>query len=320
MENKEVLNNIHREYEFLQAEAERKKNENIKKAYEKAPLLKEIDEKINNEGMSVMRDILKNPHNADKKRQELEKKLSELKKQREKIMKDFGIDDDYNKPSFKCNLCSDTGYISGKRCKCFEKKLISQNEKSSCLGGMILNDGFENFSLDYYPTQAREIIKEAVCCGEDFVKNFDKVGYNLFFYGTTGLGKTYLSTIIANKLLKKGKSVYYARATKMFTDYDNYKFNDYSLKKVIDEMYNCDLLVIDDLGSENINKNGVAFLFDLINDRLISKKKIIINTNLEISDFTKSYTVRLTSRIYESFRIFRFEGEDIRIKKLMENK
>lgn len=316
MESKELLNKIHRNYELLQSVAEQKKKEEIKKAYEKSPSLKEIDEKINNVGFENMRAILSKPENATQLRIEFEKKINELKAKRDEIIEKDGINKNYNKPVYQCSICSDTGYVDSKRCICFEKKIIDENNKNSDLGAMLSNEGFESFSVNYYDHSNKEVINSALNTAKAFVENFDNINYSLLFYGNTGLGKTFLSTITSNELLKKGKSVCYKRATKMFSEYTDYKFNDYSLKSKVDEMYNCDLLVIDDLGTENTNKNDVSFLFDLINDRLINNKKMIINTNLDLSAFSKNYTVRLTSRIYENFRIFKFDGKDIRIQKL----
>ena len=316
MENKELINKINREYDTLKFVAENKKNENIKIAYEKAPELKEIDEKINNSGFEMMRKIIAKPDEAVNLRNKLEEELKILKKQRDEIIKKHKIDKNYNKPVYMCEICSDTGYTENGRCKCFEERIIKENAKNSNLGNMICDDGFEGFTLNWYEEKYKPIIKEAVLSTKQICEDFNNTSYNLFFYGTTGLGKTYLSSIAANEVLKRGKSVQYVRAAKMFSDYEDYKFRDYSIKEYIESLYSCDLLVIDDLGSESTNKNDVAFLFDLMNERLINNKKIIINTNLEISDFTKRYSVRLTSRIYESFKIFRFEGEDIRILKL----
>ena len=317
MDNTEIINRIHREYEFLRLEAEKRKNEEIKKAYKKAPSLKEIDEKINSIGLESMKKIMSNPQKATSLKKEFEEKIEKLKRDREEIIKQNNINPDYNKPLFKCNKCSDTGYSEKERCSCFEEKIVRENSKNSNLGNMILKAEFDDFSLDWYENKEKETVKDALLCSKEFSKEFENINYNLFFYGTTGLGKTYLSSIIANELLKNGKSVIYIRATKMFSDYQDYRFNDYKMKEKIDELYSCDLLVIDDLGSESTNKNDVSFLFDLINDRIINNKKIIINTNMEISDFTKVYSVRLTSRIYENFKIYKFSGEDIRIKKLM---
>lgn len=309
MEN--IKEKLFREYEFKRADALLKKDIETKTAYEKCPDLKKIDEEINKLGFESMRKIIAGAKNSD-----FEKGMKELIKKRNKIIKDNKINPDYNKPLYECKKCSDTGYTKDNElCECFLKELKKAEYENSQLGKMLKDANFENFSLDYYDD--KETVKEAKQTAVDFCKNFDNISYNLFFYGQTGLGKTFLSSIIAKNLLDSGKTVIYERATKMFSLYDDYKFKDYSLKEEVERLYNCDLLVIDDLGSEFITKNGVAFLFDLVNDRLINNKKIIINTNLEISQFSENYTVRLTSRIYENFKIFGFKGEDIRIKKLL---
>ena len=309
MEN--IKEKLFREYEFKRADALEKKNIETKKAYEKCPELLKIDNQINQFGYESMRKILSGASEKDVKKQ-----MDELIKERKKIIKDNKINPDYNKPFYECKICNDTGYDSENNlCECFKKELTKKEYENSQLGKMLNDASFDNFIIDYYDD--KETAKEAKKAAIDFCKNFDNKGYNLFFYGQTGLGKTFLSSIIAKNLLDSGKTVIYERATKMFSLYDDYKFKDYSLKEDVDKLYNCDLLVIDDLGTEFLTKNGVAFLFDLINDRLINNKKIIINTNLEISQFSENYTVRLTSRIYENFKIFGFKGEDIRIKKLL---
>ncbi len=314
METKNLKEELFREYELKRADALEKKNIETKIAYEKAFELKEIDDEINQLGYESMRKILKDK--SQKTKSEFEKKMNELIKKRNKIIKENKINPDYNKPCYECKKCGDTGYKENNEiCECFMKKLTEIEYKNSQLGKMLKDADFDKFSLDFYDD--KETITEAKKAAEDFCKNFDDISYNLFFYGSTGLGKTFLSSIIAKNLLDSGKKVIYERATKMFSLYEDYKFKDYSLKEEVKKLYCCDLLVIDDLGSEFITKNGVAFLFDLVNDRLINNKKIIINTNLEISQFSENYTVRLTSRIYENFKIFGFKGEDIRIKKLL---
>ena len=119
--------------------------------------------------------------------------------------------------------------------------------------------------------------------------------------------------------MDSGKTVVYVRATKMFSLYEDYKFGRNTDKSVIDNMYGCDLLIIDDLGTEPVNKNNMSFLFDLVNERTAEGKKIIINTNLQISEITKMYSMRFTSRLYEYFMLYKFYGEDIRIQKLKED-
>lgn len=313
MDNKKLKDELFRDYEIKRADALEKKNILTKTTYEKCPELKEIDDEINKLGLFGMRKILEKSQSES----DFNKNMNVLIKKRAKLIKDNKIDPDYNKPRYECTVCNDTGYDrNNELCGCFIKKLTMIEYKNSQLGKMLEDADFDNFKLSYYDD--KETITEAKNEAQEFCKNFDNISYNLFFYGQTGLGKTFLSSIIAKNLLDKGKSVIYERATKMFSLYDDYKFKDYTLKEDVEKLYSCDLLVIDDLGSEFLTKNGVAFLFDLVNDRLINNKKIIINTNLDISQFSESYSVRLTSRIYESFKIFGFKGDDIRIKKLME--
>ena len=328
MERSELIGIIEAEYERMQGKAEEKRRDNIKKYYEKCPSLKEIDEKINKTGLNSINKIIKDPKNAKKAKEELSKKLDELAKKRRDIMKENNIPDDYNSPSYECSLCSDTGYLpDGKRCSCFEKKLSRLYYKNSNLGKMIHDADIEKFDLSYYPEVSktggespRKIVSEAVRYIIHFCKYFNEDIPNIYLYGNTGLGKTYLSAACAKNIMDQGKSVIYIRAPKMFSLYEEFKFKDYSLKDKKDELYECDLLVIDDLGSELITKTSISFFFDLLDERLINNKKMIINTNLDPASFSKNYTVRATSRIYDSFKIFRFEGEDIRLRKLMEKR
>lgn len=309
---KSIKEQLFREYELRRADALVKKERETKKAYEKCPELEACDGEINELGLEAMRGIM----SGKTTKADLERKMESLLKKREEIIVKNGINPDYGKPSYRCKKCSDTGYTAdNKLCECFLKELQAAEYENSQLGKMLSNADIEGFSLEFYDD--KETAEEAKNTAVDFCENFDRGEYNLFFYGQTGLGKTFLSSIIAKRLLDRGKTVIYERATSMFSLYDEYKFRDYALKDRIEAMYKCDLLVIDDLGSEFITKNSIAFLFDLVNDRLINNKRIIINTNLEISQLSENYTARLTSRIYESFKIFGFKGNDIRIQKLV---
>ena len=324
MNQSEMINEILREYDLKQGIAFEKKNKETQKVYEQCPILEETDRKINELGLTSMRKILADKENASKLKQQFEKELKQLIAKREEIIEKYKINPNYNKPVYECDKCKDTGFLEdGSKCECFEEKIRQKLIEKSQMGSMLETADFDKFNLLYYSDKAkdgtspREIAAEALECSRNFCDNFEDEKYNLYFYGNTGLGKTFLSSIIAKNIVNKGKIVKYARATSIFSLYDDYKFKDYDLKEKIDELYDCELLVIDDLGTECISKNGVSFLFDLVNDRLINGKRMIINTNLDIAEFSQRYTVRLTSRIYENFKIFGFEGEDIRIKKLI---
>ena len=151
-----------------------------------------------------------------------------------------------------------------------------------------------------------------------FCENFESEVKSILFYGPTGLGKTFLSSAVAKEIMDSGKTVVYTRATRLFAMNDDYKFGRNSDKSVIDNIYNADLLIIDDLGTEPYNKNSISFLFDVINERIAENKKMIINTNLQLNELTKLYSTRFTSRLYEYFILYKFYGEDIRIQKLKE--
>ena len=149
-----------------------------------------------------------------------------------------------------------------------------------------------------------------------FCENFDYENKGLVFYGGTGLGKTFLSSCIAKELMDNGKTVVYLSAPRLFMIYEDYRFNRLDDDSVMDDIYLSDLLIIDDLGTEFQNKGNMAFLFDLLNNRISNGKKIIISTNYNMNELTKMYSSRFTSRLYEFFLIYGFYGNDIRIEKL----
>ena len=181
----------------------------------------------------------------------------------------------------------------------------------------------DNFSLEYYSKKPYKDLKytpyENMEKIRNFCKNyaddFDNMKKSLCFYGDTGLGKTFLSSCIAKELIDKGKTVLYIRAAKLFKIFEDEKFG--RLSEDIESIYNCDMLIIDDLGTEYETKFNTSYLFELINERSMSNKKMIINTNLNFSGMEKKYTKRLTSRLTEDFLMLYFYGEDIRRKKFL---
>ena len=275
-------------------------------------------------GMENTKRIFKNPDKADEYNKDFKENLRKLENEKSNLLKVNGISADYNKYKYKCGNCSDTGYDkNGKKCQCFKQKLINAAYSVSNIEETIKTQNFDTFSFDYY---SKDVGENGVSVYDNMTKiynnckrfcdNFDNETKGLVFYGSTGLGKTFLSSAIAKELMDKGKMVIYIRATKLFSINEDYKFGRNTDRSVIDNIYKADLLIIDDLGTEPFNKNNLAFLFDVINERTANNKKIIINTNLQISEITKMYSMRFTSRLYEYFMMYKFYGEDIRIQKL----
>lgn len=318
------MKSIISEYEDLRSKNEIIRRKNIEKVYSLYPDLKNIDKEIYYLGANSVKNIIKSPQNSDKLNKEYKKNIKELYKKRNEYLKENNIDEDFDKVKYECIDCKDTGFLeNGEKCRCYKQKLIKIRYKNSNLGDTIENENFKNFSFDYYSKKAEKnkmspyenmemIIKRA----HIFCDNFDNEEKGLLFYGPTGLGKTFVSSAIAKELMDKGKTVLYLRASRLFMMYEDYRFSKNDEVTDLKDVYDADLLIIDDLGTEAQNKNNFSFLFELISERINRGKKIIINTNYNMSELQALYTTRFTSRIYEYFLVYGFYGEDIRIQKL----
>lgn len=318
-----TVDDILKKYEKKRYEAVRKRDKYVQEIKEKFPKIKEIEEKINSCGLECTSAIVKNPLRGDEIVAQMEEKIEKLKKERKEILEKFNFSEDYNEVKYSCEKCSDTGFIGSEKCECFKEQLREYGYERSNIGSLIKKQNFENFDFSYYSDEKNkkgisplDYIKTAYKLSLKFCENF-KDADSILFYGNSGLGKTYLSSCIAKRLIDDGKNVRYMSASRLFSVYDDYKFNkgDYEENKaVIDDAYNCDLLIIDDLGTEFFTSNSLAFMYDLMNERIIKGKKFVISTNLSIKEIEKKYTPRFISRLNECFVAVKLEGENIRIK------
>lgn len=324
MTDEKVINRILLEYEDLQRNAANDRKKRVADINARFPRLGEIDREIFERGKDNMNKIFAHPDKSDELNSDFKENLRRLTDEKNKIIKENNIDPDYDKLVYKCSICSDTGYTeSGEKCKCFKQKLIDEAYSNSNMSEMIREQNFDSFSLKYYSEEktpegisARDNMVKIFSNCKKFCDTFDTDNKSLLFYGPTGLGKTFLSSSIAKELMDKGKTVVYVRATRLFSMYEDYRFGRNSDRSVIDNIYNADLLIIDDLGTEMASVNNVSFLFDVLNERVTFGKKMIINTNLGLGELTKMYSTRFTSRLYEYFNMYKFFGEDIRLQKL----
>ena len=267
---------------------------------------------------------MEHPEKKDEFNSDLKSNIKRLTEEKNAILTENGIDIDFDKYKYECSICGDTGYDeNGNKCTCFKQKIINEVYDVVNMNKMIEEKNFDTFSLDYYSDEKKDgisprenMVKILGRC-KNFCENFDSEDKSLFFFGGVGLGKTFMSCSVAKEIMNKGKSVLYIRATKLFALYDDYRFGRNIDRSDLDNVYDCDLLIIDDLGSEaNIN-NSVSYLFDIVNERIASGKKMIINTNLEPGQISEIYTPRFKSRLYESFHICEFMGKDIRFEKMI---
>ncbi len=249
--------------------------------------------------------------------------LAEIRAKKAEIMAALGYPADYLYPPFECEDCKDTGYIGQNRCHCFMQAV---NELLFNQAGLMPSDiCFDTFSLSYYSNDIKDgeqmsprmLAQRAFDTAKSYVLNFgQKPAANLIFSGDTGTGKTFLSTCIAKELLDKGFSVVYLTAAHLFEISERNTFeHDESYRSEYERLFSCDLLVIDDLGTEFGNRFTCSQFFTCINERLISGLGTIISTNLNMKDLVDQYTERVTSRLTSSYTWCKLIGSDIRVTK-----
>lgn len=323
--NNEVLNEIFEEYENLRSTEENERNRRVSEIHLKYPEIGEISRNINETGSKTLVGILSSPDTPGLK-EEMHSRFKILRQKRTELLKKYGIPEDYDKVKYTCPKCRDTGYVEGEgRCTCFRQRLIDILYKQSNMNELLKKQNFNNFRMDFYSRKPMQGMNKspyehmldvkALC--ESFIKNFDRDSKSLLFYGDTGLGKTFMSSCIAKDIMDRGKTVVYVRAMKLFRMFEDDRFG--RISDGIDEIYNSDLLIIDDLGTESANRNNNSYILELLNDRLSSGKKIIINSNLSLDNMEKQYSKRFTSRLLESFEIVYFYGDDIRKQTRLRN-
>lgn len=328
--NNSILNDLLKQYEKTRLNNIRDLENRKKELYLSNPKLQEIDETLSNLSINTAKFILQN--NSKEYLDTLKVKIEQLKKEKKQILESLGLSMEYLQPYYNCKTCKDTGYVfeNGKTtmCNCLKQKIynIEYNQKNE---NIIKNQIFDNFNINLFSDEINEKkynsnisprenildIKEAAI---NFINNFDDENTkNLIFSGSTGLGKTFLSNCIVNDLLEKGKTVMYQTAPVML---DNLVADLFAKPEnqtgISANLLSVDLLVIDDLGTESLNSLKFTELYKIINTRLLSKKtKTIISTNLDLKGLFQNYDERLASRFVGYYDIYRFYGDDIRLKK-----
>lgn len=313
---------IMREYSRRQAQNHRILEEHTAEAYGKIPRLKEIDDEVATLSADKVRRLL---NGEEKGTSDLKAAIQELSDERIPLLVANGFPGDYLEMPYTCPDCQDTGYIGSRKCTCFKKAEIELLYAQSNLNEILEKENFDSFSFDYYSAtikneatglSALETARRAYDTAQRFVQNFDHKFENLFLYGDTGVGKTFLSHCIARELLKSTHCVLYFSAYDLF---DMMAANSFSRKDTgTDEelIYDCDLLIIDDLGTELTNSFVSSQLFLCLNERIMRRKSTIISTNLTLKNFSDTYSERTFSRIASNYQMISLIGKDIRIQKI----
>lgn len=248
--------------------------------------------------------------------------FQEIQERRKALLEKKGYPADYLDPIYDCPDCKDTGYVLSEdgtrlKCHCFRDQEVAYLYEQSNLQGVLSTDRFSNLTYEYcQKPEDLEHLQKAVKISLDFVRNFDSVEQNLLFCGTVGTGKSFLSGCIANELLQRSYSAVYYSAISLFETLARYSFGSFekeSLYNFCKDLYNYDLVIVDDLGTEVTNSFVQSQLFSLLSERILRKKATIISTNLNLGEFRDRYSDRVFSRVTKSFTICMLTGPDVRM-------
>lgn len=309
-----ILSNRRKENLYLQ-------ENRIKEVYNKIPSMKSLEKSIKELGYSIIQDGLKG-YDTEKK----ENDLKNLRDQKISLLNQHGFPKDYMEIRYHHPVCKDTGFVGTRMCSCRKQLIIDKNYSQSNIRNLIKYENFKNFNLDLFSDNIyenhhltpRENMIEITKLLWKFIDNFDKQTENLYIFGDVGRGKTYLLNAVAKEILDRNYSVLYMTSSKLFkflNDY-NWAFEEARAKHQdqFDFILDCDLLIIDDLGSEPSSKNDSANLFEVVNNRMIAGKPIIFSTNFDESMLSETYGDRIFSRIIGNSEVYEIFGEDLRLK------
>ncbi len=310
-----------REYEEKQNHARRSQLQRITEIYEKIPEYEEVEHSISSVSVAQAKKLL---DGDDKALKELRQTLHSLSEKKRRLLCQAGYPEDYLELRYDCPLCHDTGYIDNQKCRCLKQKVISFLYEQSNIKETLARENFSLLSYEYYQDEDLSRFTQTVAACQKFVREFPAGHRNLFFYGSVGAGKTFLSNCVARELIEKGNLVLYFSASGLIDALSGSSFSGKSSESLYStgqDLYNCDLLVIDDLGTEYTNAYVVSQLFSCINERLLRKKSTLISTNLSLEDLRNKYSERIFSRITSNYDMYKITGPDIRMyQKTMTNR
>lgn len=306
-------------------QSEKEQNEQSSRAriaaiYEKEPRLGEIERELRRTAAHVLAATFRRQGDPVAAMQQLKKENLALQQERDWILQAEGLEPDDLTVQPICPTCGGTGYVGAAMCECL-KELCRQEQKKE-LTNLFGAESFEKFRLDLYPEQydnqlkrsPREVMNRTYHDTLSYAQNFTCTSPSLLFVGATGLGKTYLSACIARTVADRGFSVSYAPVGQLMAAFENEKFRPQPDTSCTEEYFSCDLLIIDDLGTEMTTQFTISALYQILNTRLMGAKPTIVSTNLPLGDLSARYSEQIASRLLGAYRLYKFYGDDIRFK------
>lgn len=318
---------IMRSYDQQQTINAHKQQLQIAEVHEEIPEIVEIEHTISTLSVQKARKLLDGSTTA---LSELKTEIQKLTDRKRELLKAHGFPADYMEPVYTCPDCKDTGFIGTEKCHCFVQASLNLLYSQSNLQEILEEENFNTFRLDYYSDSltdsvtgltSYQAITRAVEESKDFIRKFSYEYQNLLFYGSTGIGKTFLTHCIAKELLNASHSVLYFSSAQLFDALADTVFSksEKSQDSLLENIYNCDLLIIDDLGTEVVNTFVASQLFTCLDERDKHKKSTIISTNLSLHAIRDVYSERIFSRLSSRYKVIKLFGEDIRLLKKLQH-
>ncbi|ETP71327.1 DNA replication protein [Lachnospiraceae bacterium JC7] len=313
-------NQIMRVYDERQMEDNRDLETRRRSVYQKLPELKALEDFVRSESMKTFR-LMK--EGRKEKLSELKASIEEVRRRKKELLLEHGLPEDYLELQYRCPDCKDTGFINGRKCHCFIEMQMKYLYQQSNIDKIVEKQNFDYFDINRYDDKVpiladgrtnRDYMKENYRFLLQWIRDFDKKGGSIMFTGSTGTGKTFLINCVAKALMDSFHSVIYLTSTDLFESFSRaMKKDDEDQQEIQDAILNCDLLVIDDLGTELNNSYTTSKLFYVLNQRMVFHKSVIISTNLSLNMIRDLYTERISSRIISDYYIIPLYGNDQRL-------
>ena len=319
----EVLQRARARLAAAKADRESENQQHLDEAYAKVPRLREIDRQLRLTMAMAAQAVFVSGGDVNEGLEEARRQNLALQRERESLVKMY-FDEGFLDDSPVCDRCGGNGYVGASMCECLAE-LCRQEQKKELTVLSAGKESFNQFRLDYYPERLdpnlgaspRMIMERNFKICRNYAQQFTMNSENLLFNGGTGLGKTFLSACIARAVADRGYSVVYESAGHLFSNLERAKFGgDEQARSDVRKYTECDLLIVDDLGTEMPGQFTTAALYTLLNDRILACRPMVISTNLNLmEELPKRYSSQIVSRLQGHFRLLPFVGEDIRVKK-----
>ncbi len=324
--NKDIFSRVRREYESKYRRAQDEAEARRAEIHMAVPAVAALDAELRRTGLSIMAAAVEGG-DVDARIQAVRAENAALRARRAVLLAAAGYPADYTEPRYECDLCHDSGYGELRMCACMQKRIVEETYAASGISELLRTQTFDTFDLGYYADDPHAYKRMTLILNRirQFAETFRPgEAESLVFFGGTGLGKTHLSSAVASTVIEKGHDVCYVSAVSLVSDFEFNRFGNRSVgasdeATETNRYYDCDLLIIDDLGTEVANQFTTSVLYDLINTRLCRRRSTVISTNLSQEDFRRRYWDRITSRVLGEYTVLPFIGKDIRAQKLNRN-